>query len=1074
MNMHVPRSIRTIEEISNLASVSSQIISVGNSKPIISLVQDSLVGAYMFSLDTTKLYKPMIHNLLMPIKMFNGQLPEPSGYDGEVPYWTGKQIFSLIIPDITINTRNIQITRGNLIKGVLDKTMLGTSSNGLIQQIYNVFGTTKCADFINASEKLITRWLISNSFSIGLGDTYVKPSIKKEVDNIIDAGLLQVTALLHETQNGLYMKDLDDSLRGDKLEGDLIAMLGSITEKVSSYVKDNVSKNNGFYLTVVSGAKGSELNIQQIMGSVAQQDIWGNRVADGFTNRTLPHFHTNDLGAYAHGYVRSNYIEGLNPTEMFFHAISGRNGKIDGAIKTAESGYATRKFVKAAEDIKVHYDYTVRNAANSIVSFSYGDDNFDPTKIEKIDVDLFGYDDIKMKSLYQFNQLTEYDTFMTTQAINEMKADNDYLMLLDEEYKLMMHYRYIIRNELFKYVTVIGDVFFYMPINMYRFIESCIAKFKVQKFQLSNITPQYVINSFNNAINEISQYLPEKKDALHYHIMIFKTYLSPKRIIYEYRMTKDVFDYLINAMIKKVIEAFINPGDPVGVIAAQTLGEITSQDTLNTFHKAGAGALIITKGMPRVKEIIELSKKQKSRNMKIYLKPDYVKDINKIKASLTCTKLHDILIKSEIIYEGDDTYTDYSEDREFIRSYNYFRQLFHIDEINNTSPWTLRFTFDKENMMNRKITIQEVQEAIKEDGKYGDKIDCIFNDDNSSDIIIRVKFSVSDESDNSKIIDTIKIIERHLSDVILRGITNITQIDINEENIIKFNIDGSINITKELMMNTAGSNLLEILSNKVVDATRTITNDIIEFYDIYGIEATRNLILQELINIFPEKVANPRHIQLIADIMTYRGRLITITRFGMNKNPDIGPLGKASFEEVVKVLVKASVFSEYDDMKGCSASLLAGQICKIGSNFCDIVFDEEKLKYCQDIDDNTIIDINNGSTNDEQFDNVFNKLYNPIEANEDIELSNFNFGFNMEFNKQHDLHAKSFKTDIKIIDKKQSVHSSISISIDKSNKYIESLTLDRNINEHDNLNRNIEEEEDIIHDLDTLNRNIEE
>ena len=129
-----------------------------------------------------------------------------------------------------------------------------------------------------------------------------------------------------------------------------------------------------------SGARGSMLNLSQMAGSIGQQAIRGERVSRGYNGRTLSHFNRDDLGAEARGFVRSSYKHGLNPTEYFFHSMGGREGLVDTAVRTSRSGYMQRRLVNALEDWRVKYDHTVRNPANPVVQFRYGEDGIDPTR----------------------------------------------------------------------------------------------------------------------------------------------------------------------------------------------------------------------------------------------------------------------------------------------------------------------------------------------------------------------------------------------------------------------------------------------------------------------------------------------------------------------------------------------------------------------------------------------------------------------------------------------------------------------------------------------------------------------
>ena len=437
--------------------------------------------------------------------------------------------------------------------------------------------------------------------------------------------------------------------------------------------------------------------------------------------------------------------------------------------------------------------------------------------------------------------------------------------------------------------------------------------------------------------------------------------------------------------------------------------DLTIEDTRNfnlynalamadTFHLAGvgAGSLVITEGIPRLREIINISKNPKNRNMIIYLKEDFARSkekMKKIQSKFEYTQLKDLLAKTEILYDNQNGMTQTSEDYEFIKSYKEFTALFDIDNIDESclSPWILRLTFDKESLMNKKITIQKIQETIKENFHNDEQIDCVYSDDSVNDVIMRIKIK---QDNKGNFLEFMKDFEKQLIHLCLRGVMNIKQVECAESNLIHYNSDGSLHPSKEWVLKTSGSNLLDILCDDVVDHQRTITNDILEFHEIFGIEATRELIYRELNKVYNEKNPNPRHIQMLADIITYRGKLMQIDRHGLNKNSEIGPIAKASFEEVMNIFTKAALFAEKDNMKGVSANILAGQFCKSGTNAFEILIDEDILMEKIDIpdfDESKLIHVD-----EKDVDQAFSKAYAKYEESNHVVDNDFTFGFGME------------------------------------------------------------------------------
>jgi len=1020
MNMHIPQSLQTQTELSEITLVKQNLISPGNSKPCIEIVQDSVVGSYLLTIKDNKLTKTQIYNYMMFDKKFNGKLPEPEFNENGIDYWSGKQLFSLILPDINISQLStIKIIRGNITNGHLSIQSLGKDQGGIIKQIFNVYGMDECVDFLNNTQKLVTKWMMDHSFSISFGDSILNLDERTKVIDLTDIYYNEVNDLLKMAHHGTFSTELDDSLKCLKMESDIKDILDKATEEIKNSVMKNISNTNNFFIAGDwggGGSKGKTLNMQQIMGCVGQQTIWGRRIENGFNNRTLPHFHKNDIGPSAKGFCRNSYIQGLNPSEMFFHAMGGRTGNIDTAIMTAESGYISRKLIKSSEDLMINYDLSVRNSNGNIIQFSYGDDNLDPTKIEQISkIELYELNNDDFNKFYKFDELENrsyFENFMTHEAVDKMMEDNTYISLINSELEDNITNRSTLRNNYFKNVETIGDVQTYMPINLYRVISSQLIKFNINNYDLSDLTPSYIISEFDNMMDKILSYLPEKDQNWKLFKIIFKSFLSTKKILKEYRMNKMAFDDLLLCIKEKMISALITPGEMVGIIGAQTLGQISTQLTLNTFHQSGVGAasLVITQGVPRLKEILRLSKNMKIKTMSIYLIDKCANDkeeAKKIQTKFAYTQLKDVLESSEIIYGGKTGNTSIQEDMEFIQSYKEFSELFEIDNIPEEimSPWILRLKFDKESLMNKNITIQEIQEAIKEKSN-SDEIECIYSDDSAQDVIMRIRIK---QESTENFLEYMREFERQLTEFSLRGITNIDRAELGECNIIKYNLDGSIKPSKENYIQTIGSNLLEILSNDSVDNTRTYTNDILEFYEIFGIEATRELLFRELSKILTD--ANSRHVQMLSDVMTYRGILMQIERHGLNKNPEVGPIAKASFEEVMNILTTSAVFAEKDNMNGVSSNIFAGQFCKNGTNSFEIIVDEEKL-FEEVVDDDYFHD-DKSNIKPENIENIMNDMYDKKEEYQNIDDTDFDFGFGIENNNEFMLNNnKEFKLTI--------------------------------------------------------------
>jgi DNA-directed RNA polymerase II subunit RPB1 len=667
------------------------------------------------------------------------------------------------------------------------------------------------------------------------------------------------------------------------------------------------------------------------------------------------------------------------------------------------------------EDLNVRYDWTVRNEYDKILQFRYCDDSMDSTKLEKDKFKIMEFDNKKLEEIYKFNDFNNLDKwkyFLEDNIVNDLSKIKDLETILTDNYNEIYNYRNDLRYKYFPNIKIM-NVGINTPINFFRLINIIIYKFSIKNFHRSDINPIYIINKNNETLNKLEKYnytnIPLFK-------ILFKSYLSPKKCIYEYRFSKFAYDYIIDIIIHKFISSIINPGEAVGPIAAQSIGEPTTQLTLNAFHHAGmsSASVVTSKGVPRIKEIIRVTKEIETPSVTIYLQDEFAHDIEKakyIKSKLEYTKIEDLLIKSEILYENINNTNNLNEDSEFITLYNEFNDIFDIENCNkeNLSPWLLRFEFDKEIMMNKNIYMNHIQESLLQIRNSDYDIQCIISDDNADKSILRLRLKHEGGDDY---VSFLKDIEKCIIDITLRGISGIEKVNIPQENQIVYNDDGSYIDTKQYILQTKGTNLEKILGQKYINPYKTISNDICEIYRIFGIEAMRNAIIEELRLTLNDKV-NVRHLALLADFMTYKGEVVKIDRNGINRISDNGPFHRCSFEETSDMLYKSSVYSEYDVMEGVSSNIIMGQFIKSGTNMFDVMIDEEEyIKHYKDnpIDEDEDSDIDDEYLSPHNIETKINTLYSIKEDSsyiEDDEL--YDFDYDIDLNSQYTLNTINHK-----------------------------------------------------------------
>jgi DNA-directed RNA polymerase II subunit RPB1 len=398
-------------------------------------------------------------------------------------------------------------------------------------------------------------------------------------------------------------------------------------------------------------------------------------------------------------------------------------------------------------------------------------------------------------------------------------------------------------------------------------------------------------------------------------------------------------------MIKlKFKNSFIPVGEMVGAIAAQSIGEPATQMTLNTFHFAGVGSKSnVTRGVPRLKELLHISKNIKSPSVTIYLKENIALDrikVQEVANRMELTVLKDLVTSSSIYYDPNDKNTNIEDDDVFMDVYKVFNEIEPIEEEND-NKWVLRLELSRKQLMDKNISMEDIHHAIFSNyEKIG-----YYSDDNAEKIIFRIRLNIDNKKNDERDIEYIKNFESNVLNLVVKGIDKINKITLRQDiDNVAFE-NGEYKNKKQWILDTDGTNLVSILSDTSVDSTRTYSNDLNEVHKTLGIDAARQLLFKEINEVidFSGNYVNYRHLALLCDFMTNKGILMSIDRFGINRDMDIGPLAKCSFEETTEQIFKAAIFGERDNLDGVSANIMMGQLIPSGTGNTKILLDEMKL-----------------------------------------------------------------------------------------------------------------------------------
>ncbi|MCK4633536.1 DNA-directed RNA polymerase subunit A'', partial [Candidatus Bathyarchaeota archaeon] len=795
MNLHVPQSEEARTEAILLMQVQDQMLSPRFGGPIIGAIRDFITSAYLLTKKSTYLTKEEVCRLLTGAG-YEGPMPEPERKK-PTPKWSGKQIFSLFLPkDFNYSLKAticqncpqclkekcphdafVVIKNGVLLSGVIDRRSIGAEqSESILHRIIKDYGTQQGRMFLNELCQFLKLFMSIRGFTYSFDELELSPRAQKRISRTLEKHEKNVQKLITAYKKGTLQRLPGQSLQ-DSFEIYVMNELAMSRDEAGRIADENFTLENAGIIMTRTGARGSNLNIGQMTASVGQQSVRGKRIMRGYVERSLPHFEPGDPSPKARGFIYASYQSGLDPVEFFFHAMGGREGLVDTAVRTQQSGYMQRRLINALEHLRVEYDGTVRNSVGDIVQFRYGEDGVDPAKSDH------------------------------GKAVNVTR-------LVDQ-------------------VTIM------------------MGKGK-------QASQKYIEGKLSSVENQLTAILfDELKEELN------KAKLSKKGV-----------DQTIELTLKNYKQAFVEPGEAVGIVAAQSIGEPGTQMTLRTFHYAGVREQNVTLGLPRLIEIVDARRVPSTPIMSIFLNKNNRKSKGKateVARNIICTKMEDIV---KAVYEDPK----------------------HDHVVAD---------LDSALMVNRGILLEEIKEKLQFTG-------CLV-DARGRKVYVKPK----------KPEDCKKLIKKIISQTI-KGAPGVKRALVAEER-------------KEWVIRTDGSNLAKVLETMGINPARTITNHVHEIAKTLGIEAARNSLIREALGVLEEQGLDVdiRHIMLVADIMTTTGEVRQIGRHGIS-GAKASVLARAAFEITVPNIVDAAIKGEADPLQGVTENVIVGQSIPIGTGLVNL------------------------------------------------------------------------------------------------------------------------------------------
>ncbi|CDK29787.1 unnamed protein product [Kuraishia capsulata CBS 1993] len=1014
MNMHFPQNENAKAEALNLANTDSQYLTPTSGSPVRGLIQDHIsAGVWLTSKDsffTREMYHQLIYGCIRPEDGHSAsakiQTVQPAIWK-PVPLWTGKQVISTVLlnikpenmPGMNLKTKNkiksdywgkdsteneVLFQKGELISGILDKSQYGAAQYGMVHSLHEVYGPEVAGKALSVLGRLFTNYITQTGFTCGMDDLRLtaegnewRTEILKTSVDIGRTAAAEVANLDPTTDhnNPELLKRLEEILREDEklaiLDAVTQSKVNAITSKVvSKCVPEGTMKRfpyNSMQAMALSGAKGSNVNVSQIMCLLGQQALEGRRVPVMVSGKTLPSFKPFDTDARAGGYIKGRFYSGIRPQEYYFHCMAGREGLIDTAVKTSRSGYLQRCLTKQLEGVHVSYDNTIRNADGTLIQFLYGGDAVDVTK---------------ESHMYQFKFFAEnYDSLLRKYNPGENVVN------LDPETAI----RYAKKAK--KSIRKTADVPHYDQNTKYDPV-------------LSVYNPSKYLGSVSEKFQDELDDFIEKNPQL---------FASSKEAKLSGALTEKKFRALMQL---KYMRSLINPGEAVGIIASQSVGEPSTQMTLNTFHFAGHGAANVTLGIPRLREIVmTASSSIKTPQMSLPLLTDVSDDMAEAFCKSVTKVVFSEFVNRVSVVETSGSAADGGKPS---RSYNIHIEFFDREAYENeydvTKDELVEVVKEKFLIALEKAIVKQVKKqrkAVTELPSIGEAVPSVMNEaavsgkesndaddatddkvrsntkqavsydgpddeereiidqDSDSDSDLEMEDAVEEQPIQSEEKVGLSKEERDRQQEVIGAHSFITAFNFDDKSgkWCDFKLELSAETEKLLMVNIVEDVCLQVVVREVSKIGRCLypepekkllvtegvnfqamwehdafinvngitSNDVAAVLRTYGVEAARNTIVNEINNVFGRYAisVSSRHLDLLADYMTREGTYLAFSRQGIDSSTSA--FMKMSYETTIQFLTKAVLDGEREQLESPSARIVVGKLSNVGTGKFDVM-----------------------------------------------------------------------------------------------------------------------------------------
>lgn len=977
MNVLVAQNIQSRIELEELSWLGNWMVSYQNHAPLFGCFQDSLIGSARLTKSNVEMNK--WHSMMMFSNVITAGDNQGQGENNKLDFkqknYTGREVVSKFLPPINYPKRKassylsqyapyikyepddiyIQINRGELISGSLDMSTVGQKVIGSIHHIINnEYGAKRALDTIFNFHQAVSRFFLYKGFTIGVKDINISEKATEEIKEKIAIMINSSREITEKLNKRQLIPPIGSTLK-DFYEQQQMNVLTAGDDFVAPIFNDIDYETNALVQTVLTGSKGKKSNITAINGAIGTQTNGGERPRRNFSHgRTSPYFQRYDTEPVSLGYVSDSFREGLSPIVFPFVAWEARYGIISNALSTSVSGAQNRLSIKNLESILV--DNLRRSAKNqNVVQIMYAESGIDPRKTEKV----------KFLTAVMSNQEMEENYHSKIALFPEYK-NKQVQDILDSEFEQLMKDRQDYRDIFLKVEDNNPGQYVFeneqqMPINPFRIIEDVVYNYESVVENLSKaqtgFDPVVIIQQvrdlcenigytyYNNIQEDKKMIIPEYiTQCITLLKILIRSYLNTSNL-----KKRGITNFHINIIITKIRTAFKNSlmgyGEAVGILAAQCISEPMTQYVLDSKHRTSGGGGTKTNTIERIKEILgaKSTDKMKNTSMTIMLKPEYETNKAKVQEIANYIEMMDLnrfTTVEQIFFEeyGKPVHKDYKHEVALIKEFEKYNV--GINAPSNISKWCIRYELNREEMIINSMKLDTIitQLRIQHPDIY-----FIYTPENADHIVVRCYITHTLIKSTSSLSEETQMMEilRKLSNTVIRGVDNIINTHVINVAKSRVNEDGSIETIKVFGIATQGTNLEEIYDNPYVDIYRTQTDSIIEFEEMFGVDAARNKIIAELHKTMNSGDVIRTHTTLFGDEMTYSGSVTSIQKTGLQKREASSIALRLSFQSPIQIIEAAAEAASTDIINGISAPLILGTSPILGTSYNDVCINTE-------------------------------------------------------------------------------------------------------------------------------------